>query len=327
MFKISEQLGKIRESSVTKLIAYYILIAIAILIFRQIANEYYDSFHVNEFEKVYELVMRGMNIKTHTDDVIVTIIALIATFTYSLPVAWVYVITKREKGFDESNVQAIILLSVIVTGVMMVVQDSLARAFGLVAILSAVRYRVAVKDIQDATYIFLAISIGVANGLNIPHISIVLSFFVNIIYLVLWKWKVGDVVSSRQKQITDDEKTEINTTLKMSELKFAKDNVSKKFKSALIIISRDMEYLPEMTKQFDIHLDKWEFYSVERLNSYENIYKSIVLFKEINNSGDMALYNELEALNETIILWKFQRIRSTKNKLSLGAETDEQANS
>ncbi len=326
MFKISEQLGKIRESSVTKLVAYYILIAIAILIFRQIANEYYDSFHVIEFEKVYELFMQGMNIKTHTDDVIVTIIALIATFTYVLPVAWVYVITKIEKGFDESNVQAIILLSVIVTGVMMVVQDSLARAFGLVAILSAVRYRVAVKDIQDATYIFLAIAIGVANGLNIPHIAIVMSFFVNIIYLILWKWKVGDVVNNEKKHYTDDEKAEINTTLKMSGLNFAKDNLDKKFKSALIIISKDMEYLPEMSKKFDEHLEKWEFYSVERLNSFEKIYKGIILFKEIKEKGDMALYNELEALNDTIILWKFQRIRSTKNKLSLGVEKDEQAN-
>ena len=43
MFKLSDQLGKIRESSVTKLVAYYILIAIAILIFRQIAQSLLTS--------------------------------------------------------------------------------------------------------------------------------------------------------------------------------------------------------------------------------------------------------------------------------------------
>jgi hypothetical protein len=287
------------------------------------AIEYYDSFQVSQFEKFYELVMKGMNIKSHTDQVIVTVLALIATFTYVLPVAWVYVITKAEKGFDESNVQAIILLAVIVTGVMMVVQDSLARAFGLVAILSAVRYRVAVKDIQDATYIFLSIAIGVSNGLNIPHIAIVMSLFINMIYLLLWKWKVGDVVTSRKKGVSEDEKAEINTTLKMAGLNIDRDNIGKKFKSALVIISRDMEFLPSISKQFDKYLDNWEFYSVEKLNSYENIYKSIVLFKEIEKEGDMILYKQLEDKSDTILLWKFQRIRSSKNKLSFGEGNDE----
>ncbi len=327
MSKISDQLGKIRESSVTKLIAYYILIAIAILIFRQIANEYYDSFHVNEFEKVYDLVMKGMNIRTHTDELIVTIIALIATFTYALPVAWVYVITKREKGFDESLVQAIILLAVIVTGVMMVVQDSLARAFGLVAILSAVRYRVAVKDIQDATYIFLAIAIGVANGLNVPHIAIVMSFMVNIVYLVLWKWKVGDVVIKNKKSLTSEEKAEINTTLKMSDINFSKENLAKKHKIALIIISRNMEYMPEINLIFDDILEKWEFHSVEKLNGYDTIYKTIVLCKDIKDKGNTKLFSYLESFGETILLWKIQQVKNPKKKQKEGTENEEQTNS
>ncbi len=194
--KLFELIGRTREAPLLRLAAYYILLAIMLLLFRQIASEYYENLDLMTLEKFSDILLEGMNLMTHRDDVLITTFHIMATFVYILPVAWVYVITKKNKDIDESIVQTIILISIIVTGIMMMLEDNLARAFGMVAILTAVRYRVAVKDTKDAVYIFLSMAIGMANGLGVPHMGLALSVLVNIVFIVLWKMKVGEVVTS-----------------------------------------------------------------------------------------------------------------------------------
>jgi hypothetical protein len=57
------------------------------------------------------------------------------------PVAWVYMLTKQEKGYDESVVHTVLILPVPVTGLVIVVQNSVALAFSLAGIVAAVRFR------------------------------------------------------------------------------------------------------------------------------------------------------------------------------------------
>src|SRR5207253_1628659 len=74
-----------------------------------------------------------------------------------LPVSWVYMLTKQRSGYDQSVVQTVIILPMTVAATVILVQNSLALAFTLAAIVAAVRFRNTLKDTKDAVYIFLAV--------------------------------------------------------------------------------------------------------------------------------------------------------------------------
>ena len=121
---------------------------------------------------------------------IATTIAVTAAALLSLPVAWLYTLTRHKKGYRQSVVQTLIVLPVVVAGVVVLVKHSLALAFSLAGIVAAVRFRNTLEDSKDAVYIFLATGIGLACGVRI-EVAIVLSMAFNIIAVLLWQTDFG----------------------------------------------------------------------------------------------------------------------------------------
>jgi len=79
--------------------------------------------------------------------------AVIGAFLLAVPVAFVYVRTRTRLKYDQSLVQTVIMLPVVITAILIVVQNSLALAFSLAGIVAAVRFRNNLKDSRDAVYI------------------------------------------------------------------------------------------------------------------------------------------------------------------------------
>jgi len=77
-----------------------------------------------------------------------------------------------------------LLLTVTTTLIISIVKSSLALSLGLVGALSIVRFRAAIKEPEELTYLFLAISIGL--GLGAGQITVtLLAFLVIAIIIVL----------------------------------------------------------------------------------------------------------------------------------------------
>lgn len=65
-----------------------------------------------------------------------------------------------------------------------IVKSSIALSLGLVGALSIVRFRAAIKDPEELTYLFLTIGIGLAAGANQPVIALVsFVFIVGLLFL------------------------------------------------------------------------------------------------------------------------------------------------
>lgn len=109
-----------------------------------------------------------------------------------IPVTWIYTITRRHRGYEEAVVHSLLILPVAVTGIVMVVQYSLAIAFSLAGIVAAVRFRTTLEDTKDAVYIFLAIGVGVACGVPSVGLAFLLSIMFNAVVLVLWATRFGN---------------------------------------------------------------------------------------------------------------------------------------
>ena len=122
------------------------------------------------------------------DQAILTVnvaVAMIAALLLILPVAWIYILTRHKKGYQQSVVQTLIILSPVVAGVVVMVKYSLALAFGLAGIVAAIRFRNTLDDSKDAVYVFLATAVGLAAAVELP-VAAVLSIIFNAVILGLW---------------------------------------------------------------------------------------------------------------------------------------------
>ena len=112
-----------------------------------------------------------------------------------IPVSWVYFITSRTKEVDQSFVQTIVIMPIVVTGISMIVLNSLALAFSLAGIVAAVRFRFTLRQPSHAMYIFVAISIGLGAGIGALGVAVVISMAFVYANLIIWKLEYGKVLS------------------------------------------------------------------------------------------------------------------------------------
>src|SRR3989442_6298990 len=128
---------------------------------------------------------------------LITFFSMLGALALVLPVAWVYMITKQHRGYDQSVVQTVIVLPMTVAGTLILVQNSVALAFALGGIVAAIRFRNTLKDTKDVVYIYLALGVGLAAGVFAPVVSAVMSLMFNITVLSLWKLNVGKIYADQ----------------------------------------------------------------------------------------------------------------------------------
>ena len=123
------------------------------------------------------------------------LLASIGAVIVTVPVSWAYFITSRARRIDQSFLQTIIILPVVVSGIAMIVVNSIALAFSLAGVVAAVRFRFTLDQPSDAMYIFVAIGIGLGAGIGAVSIAGVISFTFVIATLVIWKLEYGKTLA------------------------------------------------------------------------------------------------------------------------------------
>ena len=104
-----------------------------------------------------------------------------------------------------------ILLTITTTLIITVVKSSLALSLGLVGALSIVRFRVAIKEPEELTYLFLVIAIGL--GLGADQRLIVLVSFLLIGFIIMLKGKYYNKSQNQNLHLsitTNSKKTTLN---------------------------------------------------------------------------------------------------------------------
>jgi hypothetical protein len=124
---------------------------------------------------------------------LLAIVSMLGALAIMVPVTWVYMVTKRRRGYHESVVHTLLILPVAVTGIVIVVGTNVALAFALAGIVAAVRFRTTLEDTKDAVYVFLAIGVGIASGVQALGVALALSLVFNAVVLVLWNTRFGNI--------------------------------------------------------------------------------------------------------------------------------------
>ncbi len=138
----------------------------------------------------------GASIPVFTSDslpgiAVTTLVSLAGTLALMLPVSWVYMSSRESPGHNQSVAQTLIILPLVIAGVVFVVRDSLALALSLAGVVAAVRFRTTLRDARDSVFIFLAIAVGFAAGVQTLAVGAFVSMIFNFVLLLTWRYDFG----------------------------------------------------------------------------------------------------------------------------------------
>jgi hypothetical protein len=135
-----------------------------------------------------------------TDFAVATVISLLGALALMIPVAWVYLLTKARRGYDESVVQSMLILPIAVAGMVIIVKYNWGLALAMAGIVAAVRFRTTLQDTKDAVYVFLAIGVGLASGAFSLAVAAILSIVFNMVILYLFWSNFGNIYADQRSR-------------------------------------------------------------------------------------------------------------------------------
>lgn len=144
------------------------------------------------FEPVYSSVERSI---LSPSGPIRLLLACVGATILTVPVSWAYFITSRVSRIEQSFLQTIMILPIVVAGISMIVVNSLALAFSLAGIVAAVRFRFTLNQPSDAMYIFVAIGIGLGCGIGAVGVAGVISLTFVLATLIIWRLEYGKTLA------------------------------------------------------------------------------------------------------------------------------------
>jgi hypothetical protein len=193
------------ERPIRRLVAYYIVLvgisAILIHFFPIVDRVVFSGERLQELTKapqtlqdsslVRHLPIGVSGLPLRLELVLSTSLSLLGTLLLMLPVSWVYMSIQRTKGHNQVLVQTLIILPIVVAGIILVVRNSLALAFSLTGVVAGVRFRTTLSDAREMTFIFLAIGVGFAAGVQVMTVAALISLIFNFVMLGTWRYDFG----------------------------------------------------------------------------------------------------------------------------------------
>lgn len=194
-----------------KLTAYYLAVTAIVLIALQLLPNLRDympfggveTLMSNQRTGIEGLVAPNEQISNLRESLYWLVITIMGALLTALPVSWVYISVRNPKEYDQSLVDTIIVMPIVVTSIIIIVQNSLALAFSIAGIAAAVRFRNSLKSSGDALFILLTVGIGLSAGIGALELAIVMTVAFNYVFLLLWVTDYGDRQGLKKRYMTD----------------------------------------------------------------------------------------------------------------------------
>jgi uncharacterized protein DUF4956 len=110
--------------------------------------------------------------------------------------------------------QTQILMAVVAGAMMMVVGDSAARAFGIFAAASLVRFRTNIRDPKETTVLLICLGVGLASGVGRWDMAVILTLFVLLALSLLEYFEQFQVFRSMEMAVSTRDVDKTNDMLK-----------------------------------------------------------------------------------------------------------------
>jgi hypothetical protein len=185
-----------------KLTIYYLVIVVIVIAAVKIAPQVRGYLPIGGVEQLITQpaknpleasdAIRAEHVRNLGESLFWLVVAMVGALLAALPVTWVYMGVRNDDEYDQSLINTILVLPMVVTGIVIIVQNSLALAFSLAGIAGAVRFRNSLKSSGDALFILLAVAIGLSAGIGAVELAGVLSIAFNYVFITLWMTEYGE---------------------------------------------------------------------------------------------------------------------------------------
>lgn len=116
-------------------------------------------------------------------------VQLIFNMTVALVLGMVIFITYRltysGAAYSKKFNASLMMMTLVTTVVMTVISNNIALSLGMVGALSIIRFRTAIKDPRDTTFIFWCIAVGICCGISFYTVAAIGSLYIFAVMLIL----------------------------------------------------------------------------------------------------------------------------------------------
>ena len=120
------------------------------------------------------------------------ILSFLLAFLCSSVIAVVYQRTFQGMSWSRGMVQGMVLGSLVACLLMIAIGDNVARGIGIVGSLAVVRFRTNIRDPRDLVFVFAAMGMGVAAGVQSYFTAITGALFFSLVAVVLSRSTFGE---------------------------------------------------------------------------------------------------------------------------------------
>ena len=144
------------------------------------------------FSDIFKNSFVGMSSGFERFTTLDVLLNMLVSFLIGMFIFYVYRKTFRGVLYQKSFNITLVIVCIVTTLIIMTISGNLILSLGMVGALSIVRFRTPVKDPIDLAFLFWAITVGIANGVNYFNVSIIGSVFVSLILFLLTKKEESD---------------------------------------------------------------------------------------------------------------------------------------
>lgn len=113
------------------------------------------------------------------------VVAMALTALIGIYIFLLYRFITRKTFYSKNFNVSLVCVALITTAIIITIQSSIVVSLGMVGALSIVRFRTAVKDPLDLTFLFWSISTGIMCGAGFAEYALALSCFLTVVIIVL----------------------------------------------------------------------------------------------------------------------------------------------
>lgn len=110
--------------------------------------------------------------------------------------------------------QTQILLAIVAAALMIIVGDNAARAFGIFAAVSLVRFRTNIRDPKEITVLLISLAVGLAAGVGRWDLALILTIFSVLVLWILEYREAGEVSRAMDLKVTTGNVAATQTVLR-----------------------------------------------------------------------------------------------------------------
>ena len=118
-------------------------------------------------------------------DFLSILIIIFTSIVLGLILALTYIFTHRKESYSPSFTTTLILLPTVVSIIIVLVSNNIARAFSLAGIFALTRFRSEQQDTKDIAYVFTTIAIGLSTGLGYIAYGVLITLILCLLLIIL----------------------------------------------------------------------------------------------------------------------------------------------